>query len=61
MDFRCRECNELVDPEVEPVIVFHHVDCYDKFLKQYKEYGIRIGMREHGRKKKLKGTGGVLK
>ena len=52
-ELRCRECRELVD--VEDCVSFHHSKgCYEKFLESYKEYGIRIGMRIHKAKKKVK-------
>ena len=52
MEFRCRECNEHVDPDMEPVIIYHYPECFDKHVKYYQEYGIRIGMRVHKKKKK---------
>lgn len=51
----CRHCNEPIaitikDPEVR---IFHNL-CYAEFLKNFKEYGIRIGMRVHKNKGKSK-------
>lgn len=50
--FRCRECGQPIKAQSEDddIRVFHG-RCYTKFLQQFKEYGIRIGIREHGRKR----------
>jgi len=50
MNFRCRECGEVIKIQTadknNDIKVFHP-ECYTKFLVNYKEYGIRIGMRVH--------------
>jgi len=50
MNIRCRECNKEIKSsyklDSDDVRIFH-TKCYTKFLKEYKEYGIRIGMRVH--------------
>jgi hypothetical protein len=52
---RCRECNEKLDlivkdqkPEFN-IVVFHQT-CYTDWMKNVKEYGIRVGrkLEKHG-------------
>ncbi len=57
---RCRQCDQQIDIKAVDLdhneIKVFHATCYTKFLEEYKEYGMRIGARIHGKRSKKRLT-----
>ena len=54
MEIKCRECAEPIEGTSATldanIVGYHYPECFTKHVESYKEYGIRIGARIHGKK-----------